>query len=150
MKPHELRPAPGARTKRKRIGRGEGSGKGGSSGRGNKGSRARGEVHLFFEGGQMPLIRRVPKLKGFTPPNRKRYGVVNLDDLNQMTGDSIGPEELRRAGLIHKRDDIIKVLAGGTLERKVTVTAHAFSRSARSKIEAAGGVAEVLGAERRA
>ncbi len=144
MKPHELQPAEGARKKRKRIGRGEGSGRGGSSGRGTKGTRARGEVHMFFEGGQMPLIRRVPKLKGFTAPRRRHFGAVNLSDLAKLDAAEVGPEELRSAGLVHKRDKLIKVLGAGELDRAVTVRAHAFSDSARSKIEAAGGTAEVL------
>ncbi len=144
MKPHDLQPAEGAHKKRKRIGRGEGSGRGGSSGRGTKGTRARGEVHMFFEGGQMPLIRRVPKLKGFTSPRRKHYGAVNLSDLAKVEGAEVGPEELRSAGLVHKRDKLIKVLGVGDLDRAVTVRAHAFSESARSKIEAAGGTVEVL------
>jgi large subunit ribosomal protein L15 len=144
MKPHELRPAEGSRKRRKRVGRGEGSGKGKTAGRGTKGTKARGEVHLFFEGGQMPLVRRVPKLKGFNPPNRKVYGAVNLSDLAEVEGDSIGPDELRAAGLVHKRDKLIKVLGDGEVTRALTVTAHAFSASARTKIEGAGGTAVVL------
>ncbi|MDQ3957879.1 MAG: 50S ribosomal protein L15 [Actinomycetota bacterium] len=143
MKPHELRPAEGAHRKRKRVGRGEGSGKGKTAGRGTKGTKARGEVHLFFEGGQMPLVRRVPKLKGFTPPNRKIYGAVNLRELAGVDGDTIGPDEVRAAGLVHKRDKLIKILGNGDIDRAVTVTAHAFSASARSKIEAAGGTVVV-------
>jgi large subunit ribosomal protein L15 len=109
-----------------------------------KGTRARGSVKTFFEGGQMPLTRRVPKLRGFTPPNRKRYGAVNLSQIDSLPGDQIGPEELRSAGLIRKRDTLIKVLGDGDLGRSVTVNAHAFSSSARSKIEAAGGKANVI------
>ena len=144
MKPHELKPADGSHKRRKRKGRGEGSGKGKTAGRGTKGSRARGEVHLFFEGGQMPLARRLPKLKGFTPPRRKHYGAVNLSQLAELEGDTIGPDELRSAGLVHKRDKLIKVLGAGELERSLTVSAHAFSESAKSKIEAAGGTATVI------
>jgi large subunit ribosomal protein L15 len=144
MKPHELRAAEGARTKRKRVGRGEGSGKGKTAGRGTKGTKARGEVHLFFEGGQMPLVRRVPKLKGFTPPNKKVYGAVNVGDLEQLDQAEVGPEDLHAAGLVHKRDKLIKVLGNGDLGKKLTVKAHAFSAAARSKIEGAGGTAEVI------
>lgn len=144
MKPHDLKPAEGSHKRRKRKGRGEGSGKGKTAGRGTKGSRARGEVHLFFEGGQMPLQRRLPKLKGFTSPRRKHYGAVNLAQLNDLEGDTIGPDELRAAGLVHKRDKLIKVLASGDVERALTVSAHAFSGSARSKIEAAGGSVKVI------
>ena len=144
MKPHDLKPAEGSHKKRKRVGRGEGSGRGKTAGRGTKGTKARGEVHLYFEGGQMPLARRVPKLKGFTPPNRKIYGGVNVGALEAVEGDSVGPEELHASGLVHKRDKLIKVLGGGELGRKLTVRAHAFSASARSKIEAAGGTVEVI------
>jgi large subunit ribosomal protein L15 len=144
MKPHDLKPAEGSHKKKQRVGRGDGSGRGKTAGRGTKGSRARGEVHLFFEGGQMPLARRVPKLKGFRPPQRTRYGVVNLDDLQNLSGDTVGPDELRIAGLVHKSDKLIKVLAGGTIERKVTVRAHAFSGTAKERIEAAGGTTEII------
>ena len=144
MKPHELRSPEGARTKRKRVGRGDGSGHGKTAGRGTKGTRARGTVHAFFEGGQMPLVRRVPKLKGFTPPNRKRYGAVNVGQLAELGLDSLGPDELRAAGIVRKRDKLIKVLGEGELSSAIAVKAHAFSESAVSKLEAAGGSAEVI------
>ena len=144
MKLHELKPAPGSHKRSKRKGRGDGSGKGKTAGRGTKGTRARGEVPAFFEGGQMPLARRLPKLKGFTPPNRKHYGGVNVSRLEEMSGDTIGPDEFRAAGLVHKRDKLIKILGGGDVSRAVTVRAHAFSESARQKIEGAGGKAEVI------
>jgi len=144
MKPHELKAAEGSRQKSKRKGRGEGSGKGKTAGRGTKGTRARGEVHLFFEGGQMPLARRIPKLKGFTPPTQKVYGSVNVGALAQLDATEIGPEDLHEAGLVHKRDKLIKVLGNGDLDKKLTVRAHAFSATARTKIESAGGTAEVI------
>jgi large subunit ribosomal protein L15 len=144
MKPHDLRPAPGSRTPRKRVGRGEGSGKGKTAGRGTKGTRARGEVHTFFEGGQMPLVRRVPKLKGFKPPHPTVYQPVNLRDLGRIDGATIGPDELHAARLVKGRDPLIKVLGSGDIGRKITVRAHAVSESARSKIEAAGGTIELL------
>lgn len=144
MKPHELKPSEGSHKKRKRVGRGDGSGRGKTAGRGTKGSRARGEVHIFFEGGQMPLARRLPKLKGFRPPQQTRYGVVNLDDLAELDADSIGPDELRAAGLVHKSDKLVKVLGGGSLDRKVSVSAHAFSATAKERIEAAGGSANLI------
>ena len=144
MKLHELKPAPGSHKRSKRKGRGDGSGKGKTAGRGTKGTRARGEVPAFFEGGQMPLARRLPKLKGFTPPNRKHYGGVNVSRLEEMSGDTIGPDEFRAAGLVHKRDKLIKILGGGDVSRAVTVRAHAFSETARQKIEGAGGKAEVI------
>jgi len=144
MKPHDLKPAPGSKKARTRIGRGEGSGKGKAAGRGTKGTKARGEVHLFFEGGQMPLIRRVPKLKGFSPPNRKTYGAVNVGQLAELDVKEIGPDELRSAGLVRKRDKLVKVLGEGDISKKLTVRAHAFSDSAREKIEGAGGSVEVI------
>jgi len=144
VKPHDLKPAPGAKTERTRKGRGEGSGKGHTAGRGTKGTKARGEVHMFFEGGQMPLIRRVPKLKGFTPPNRKVYGAVNVGQLADLGSTEIGPEELRAAGLVRKRDKLVKVLGEGEISTKLTVRAHAFSDAARTKIEGAGGTVEVI------
>lgn len=146
MKPHDLKPAEGARSARKRVGRGEGSGKGKTAGRGTKGTKARGKVRVFFEGGQMPLARRVPKLKGFKPVTKKVYGAVNVADLNALDGGEIGPEELRSAGLVHKRDKLIKVLGAGDLTRAVTVRAHAFSETAKTKIEGAGGRAELIDA----
>ena len=144
MKPHDLKPAEGSVKRRKRVGRGDASGKGKTAGRGTKGTRARGEVPLFFEGGQMPLVRRVPKLKGFTPPNQKVFGAVNVSELEKLTGKDIGPDDLRAAGLVHKRDKLIKILGHGDLSRAVNVTAHAVSASAKSKIEAAGGSVTVL------
>ncbi|MDP9068546.1 MAG: 50S ribosomal protein L15 [Actinomycetota bacterium] len=144
MKPHELQPAPGSHKRRKRVGRGEGSGKGKTAGRGTKGTRARGEVHVFFEGGQMPLARRVPKLKGFTPPNQRVYGAVNVGELDRLDAKELGPDELRGAGLVHKRDKFIKILGSGDITKAITVRAHAISDVARSKIEGAGGTFEPI------
>jgi large subunit ribosomal protein L15 len=144
MKPHELSPPEGAHRRRKRVGRGEGSGRGKTAGRGTKGTKARGRGKAFFEGGQMPLVRRVPKLKGFTPPYPTSYGTVNLSSLARVEGDEIGPDELRSAGLVRKRDRLVKILGDGDIDRAVTIRAHAFSASARTKIEAAGGTAEVI------
>jgi large subunit ribosomal protein L15 len=101
-----------------------------------------------FEGGQMPLVRRVPKLKGFRPPHRKVFGAVNLAALVSVESSTIGPEQLRATGLVRKKDGLIKVLGRGEIDRPVTVRAHAFSASARAKIEAAGGTAEVIRSER--
>jgi large subunit ribosomal protein L15 len=144
VKPHELKPPKGARKSRTRVGRGEGSGKGKTAGRGTKGTKARGEVKAFFEGGQMPLVRRVPKLKGFTPPNRVVYEAVNVGDLARIETASIGPAELRRAGLISGRDPRVKILGTGDVDRALTVRAHAVSGSARAKIEEAGGSVEII------
>jgi len=148
VKPHEVRSPAGARKKRTRVGRGESAGKGKTAGRGTKGTRARNTVHQFFEGGQMPLIRRVPKLKGFTPPRRKLYGAVNLSDLAQLDAKEVGPEELRSAGLVRKRDALVKVLGNGDISKAMTVSAHAFSAAARSKIEGAGGTVTVIKVQR--
>ncbi len=144
MKPHELKPAPGSTKSRKRVGRGDGSGYGKTAGRGTKGTRARGSVHLFFEGGQMPLARRTPKLKGFRSPNRVQYGAVNVGELAKLGVTEIGPDELRAGGLVRKRYSRIKVLGGGEIDKALTVKAHAVSGSARSKIEAAGGTIEII------
>lgn len=145
MKPHEIKSPPGARTKRTRVGRGESGSKGKTAGRGTKGTRARGEVRVSFEGGQMPLVRRVPKLKGFTPPRQREYGAVNLAQIAELDGTQFGPDELRAAGLVRKKDSLVKVLGDGDLTQAVTIRAHGFSATARKKIEAAGGTVEVLG-----
>jgi large subunit ribosomal protein L15 len=144
MKLHELKPPQGARRARRRVGRGEGSGRGKTAGRGTKGTRARGSVPLFFEGGQMPLVRRLPKRKGFKPINRVVYGTVNVSELGRIESSEIGPAELRATGLVRKRDRIIKVLGQGDIDRAVTVKAHAFSDAAKQKIEAAGGKVEIV------
>ena len=142
MKVHELRPAPGSNTRRRRVGRGI-AGKGGkTAGRGTKGQNARNRVPVGFEGGQMPLQRRIPKLKGFKNPFRVEYTVVNLDALEGFDGDVVTPEGLRAHGLVHK--GLVKVLGGGELTRALTVSAHAFSASAEQAITAAGGTVEVV------
>jgi large subunit ribosomal protein L15 len=145
MKPHDLKPPPGSHKRRKRVGRGEGSGKGKTAGRGTKGTRARGEVAAFFEGGQMPLTRRVPKLKGFKPPHPIVYAAVNVKDLARVDAADIGPAEMRSFGLIRgSRNVRVKVLGNGVVDRKLRVRAHAFSETARSKIEGAGGGVEII------
>jgi large subunit ribosomal protein L15 len=143
MRVHDLRPAPGSTRDRRRVGRGT-AGKGGkTAGRGTKGQGARDNVKPGFEGGQLPLTQRIPKLKGFKNPFRVEYNVINLDTLEDFQGDVVSPETLRAAGLVHKHG-LVKVLARGSLTRKVDVSAHAFSRSAAAAIEAAGGRVEVL------
>ena len=139
MKVHHLRPAPGAHTPKTRVGRGEGS-KGKTAGRGTKGTKARYQVPEAFEGGQMPLHMRLPKLKGFTNRFRTEYQVVNLDRLGATfpAGTSVGVEELVKAGLVRK-GELVKVLGDGDLSVALNVTAHKFSGSAREKITAAGG-----------
>jgi large subunit ribosomal protein L15 len=143
MKVHDLKPAPGSTRERRRVGRGIGGKGGKTAGRGTKGQGARGSVKPGFEGGQMPLSRRVPKLKGFRNPFRVEYGVVNLDTLQEFDGDVVSPETLLAKGLVHKHG-LVKVLGRGELTRAVRVSAHAFSRSAEQAITAAGGTVEVL------
>ena len=143
MKVHELRPAPGSTRPKRRVGRGI-AGKGGkTAGRGTKGQNARGSVKPGFEGGQMPLSRRVPKLKGFRNPFRVEYVVVNLDALEAFDGDEVTPDTLRAKGLVHKHG-LVKVLGRGELTRAVRVSAHGFSRSAEEAIRSAGGSVEVI------
>jgi large subunit ribosomal protein L15 len=144
MKLHHLRPAKGAKKERTRVGRGRAGARGKTAGRGTKGTGARGSIRAGFEGGQMPLIRRVPKLKGFTNPNRVEYAPVNVEILAKYFDGDVTPEALYAHGLAHKGAKI-KVLARGELDKKLTVQAHAFSKAARDKIEAAGGTVEVLG-----
>jgi large subunit ribosomal protein L15 len=143
---HDLSPTPGSHRNRKRIGRGNGSGHGGTSTKGHKGLKARtgGRVHPRREGGQTPLVRRIPK-RGFKNLERVAYQVVNLRDLERLEGD-VSIEALKEAGLIGSVHRPVKVLGVGDVARGVSVSAHAFSKSARAKIEAAGGTANVLGA----
>lgn len=146
MKLHELRPAPGSKKVCKRLGRGTGSGLGRNSGKGEKGQKSRsgGGVRLGFEGGQMPLYRRVPK-RGFKNPSRKEYAILNLDRLNIFKdGSEITEQVLIESGLISKIKDGVKILAKGNLERSLTVKVSKFSQSAREKIEAIGGKTEVI------
>jgi large subunit ribosomal protein L15 len=143
MKLHHLRPAKGAKKARTRVGRGRAGARGKTAGRGMKGTGARGTIRAGFEGGQMPLIRRIPKLKGFKNPNRVEFAPVNVEILAKYFDDQVTPEALYRHGLAHKGAKI-KVLARGELDKKLVVKAHAFSKAAKQKIEAAGGTAEVL------
>ena len=141
LKVHHLRPAPGAKTAKTRVGRGEGS-KGKTSGRGTKGSKARYQVPAGFEGGQMPLHMRLPKLRGFKNPARVEYQVVNLDRLSELFpgGGSIDIATLVEAGAVRPNQPV-KVLGTGEVSSAFTLTVNAFSTSAREKIEAAGGTA---------
>ena len=145
IKVHHLRPAPGAKTPKTRVGRGEGS-KGKTAGRGTKGTGARKNVSAAFEGGQMPLHMRLPKLKGFKNKNKVVFQVVNLDRLAELfpNGGEVGPVELAEAGAV-RRNQPVKVLGSGELGGvALTVSAHAFSESAKEKIAAAGGSATEL------
>jgi large subunit ribosomal protein L15 len=139
LKLHHLRPAPGAKKAKTRVGRGEGS-KGKTAGRGTKGTKARYQVPVGFEGGQIPIHMRLPKLKGFTNPFRVEYQVVNVERIGTLfpKGGKVDVDALVAAGAVRK-DQPVKVLGGGDLSVAVQVSAHHFSGSARSKIEAAGG-----------
>lgn len=147
MKLHDLRPAEGAKKKRKRVGRGISAGQGKTAGRGTKGQGARtgGGKGPYFEGGQLPLVRRLPHKRGFTNIWRVKYTAVNLDRLNGFAaGAEVSPETLAAAGIIKRADEAVVILGRGNLDRPLTVKAHRFSASARAQIEAAGGVVEEL------
>jgi large subunit ribosomal protein L15 len=147
MRLHNLKPRPGAKHRRKRLGQGESSGHGKTSGRGGKGQTARSgsSIRIGFEGGQMPLIRRIPK-RGFNNARHTTlYIPVNLESLNQFSdGARVDFEALRKAGLANGKAAGVKILGTGELTRKLTVTAHAFSASARAKIEGKGGACEII------
>ncbi|KXW79321.1 50S ribosomal protein L15 [Mycolicibacterium phlei DSM 43071] len=144
IKLHDLKPAPGSKKAKTRVGRGEGS-KGKTAGRGTKGTKARKNVPVTFEGGQMPIHMRLPKLKGFRNRFRTEYEVVNVGDINKAfpEGGTVGVDELVAKGLVRK-NSLVKVLGDGKLSVKVDVTANKFSGSAREKISAAGGSAAEL------
>ena len=144
LKLHHLRPAPGAKTAKTRVGRGEGS-KGKTAGRGTKGTKARYQVPVAFEGGQMPIHMRLPKLKGFKNPFKVEFQVVNLDKLNELfpQGGAVSVEDLVAKGAVRKGQPV-KVLGQGDISVAVQVSADAFSGSAKEKIEAAGGSATVV------
>lgn len=143
MKVHDLKPADGSRKKRKRVGRGI-AGKGGkTAGRGTKGQKARDTIPVSFEGGQLPMSMRVPKLRGFNNPFRVEYQAINLDTIAASGLDEISPETLRSKGLVSK-GALVKVLARGELDRAVTVRVHACSKAAEAAITGAGGTVEKL------
>ena len=149
MKLHDLKPQEGAVSKRKRVGRGIAAGQGKTAGRGTKGQNARsgGGVRPYFEGGQLPLVRKLPFARGvgFRDPWRVRFTPVNLERLiDFQKGDEVTPETLAEAGIIKRADELVAILGRGELEIPITVKAHRFSASARAKIEAAGGEVEEL------
>ena len=151
MKLHDLQPAPGSKKRRKRVGRGIAAGQGKTAGRGTKGqgARAGGGKGPYFEGGQLPLVRRLPFKRGFTNIWRVEYAEVNLDRLDQFqSGAEVSPETLCEAGIIKSANKPVVILARGDLDRELVVRAHRFSASARAKIEAAGGTVEVLPLEK--
>ena len=147
MKLHELSPNPGSRQRRKRVGRGDSSGLGKTAGRGEKGQKSRtgSKVRPFFEGGQIPLFRRLPK-RGFNQPDHIEYALVNLNILedNFAAGDVVDAESLRAKKLLGKAEKMIKILANGELTKALTVKAEKFAAAAKAKIEAAGGKVEVV------
>jgi len=146
MKIHHLKPAAGAHRAKTRKGRGEAAAKGKTAGRGTKGTGARDQVPAYFQGGQMPLQRQVPKLPGFTQRGRLEYATVNVARLDGVfaDGDEVTPELLRERGLVRRGSAPVKVLGNGELAKRLTVSAHAFSGSAEEKITAGGGSVRVL------
>ncbi len=149
MELHDLKPAPGSQKRRKRVGRGTGSGKGKTAGRGMKGQGARsgGGKGPYFEGGQLPLVRRLPFRRGFTNIHRVEYKPINLARLQKKFGEGdkeVTPETLVEAGMIKRSDKAVAILGGGQLTTALIIKAHRFSRSAKEKIEAVGGVVEIL------
>jgi large subunit ribosomal protein L15 len=145
VKIHHLRPAEGSRRDRKRVGRGRAAGQGKTAGRGTKGYLARHNPRIGFEGGQIPLQRRVPKLKGFKNPTRVEWAVVNVDALSERfdRGEEVSPGALLERSMVRKGLPV-KVLGRGEINRPLTVRVHAVSRAARAKIEKAGGTVEIL------
>ena len=147
MELHELRPSPGSKRSRNRVGRGIAAGQGKTAGRGTKGqnSRSGGGVRPYFEGGQLPLVRRLPFKRGFKNIWRIEYTPVNLDRLEVFeAGSEVSPETLAEAGVIGSAKEPVSILGRGGLDRSLTVRAHRFSESARQKIEAAGGAVEIV------
>ena len=148
MRQDELSPAPGSKKNRKRVGRGDGSGHGTYSGRGCKGQKSRSgyKMNRGFEGGQLPLIRRLPRKRGFVNIFRIEYSVVNIGRLNRFeSGSEVTPEKLVTAGMVTSLRHPIKILAGGDIDRPLSVKVSKFSATAKAKIEAAGGTAEEIG-----
>jgi large subunit ribosomal protein L15 len=142
---NELAPAPGARSNRKRVGRGPGSGHGRRATRGNKGQKARNKVKPWFEGGQMPLQRRLPK-RGFKNPGREEYEVINLKEIAERfdRGEEVNADTLRAKNLVRRKNRKIKILADGELDFPVTVTVHAVSKKAKELLEKAGGTVSII------
>ncbi len=145
MRLHDLKPASGATSRRKVIGRGIGSGHGKTSTRGHNGNKARGQVRPGFEGGQTPLHRRLPHRRGFTPVNKKYFAIINVGELDGLDADTlVTPDLLVKQGVVRDLHDGLKILGDGELSKRLTVQAHRFSRTAIQKLEAAGGKAEVI------
>ncbi len=143
MKIHDLKPPKGSKKAKTRVGRGIGGHRGKTAGRGTKGQKARSKIPIGFEGGQMPLHRRVPKLRGFNNPFGFSYHPINLDTLQELKENEVNPEVLISHGLLQKKK-LVKILGRGEIKRAVKVSAHAFSEAAKKSIEAAGGSVEIL------
>ena len=142
---HELKPAPRSKKSRTRVGRGRGSGRGTYSGRGSKGQKAKENLPTVFEGGQLPLVKRLPFMRGFTNLFRTEYCPVNVQSLDAFEdGAEVTPDLLVERRLVRRRRDKVKILGGGDLSRSLKVSAHAFSKSAKEKIESAGGTATLI------
>ncbi|MBN9502753.1 MAG: 50S ribosomal protein L15 [Armatimonadetes bacterium 55-13] len=143
---HDIQPPAGSSFKKRRVGRGIGSGMGKTATRGTKGQKARRQIHPNFEGGQSPIFRRLPVKKGFRNINHKEFAIVNLDDLEKLfnAGDEVTPESLEKTGIVTLNKDGVKILAFGTLTKKLTVKAHKFSKSATEAITKNGGEAIIL------
>ncbi len=142
---HDLKPAPGSARPRRRVGRGDGSGRGTYSTRGSKGQKQRTSIKPFFEGGQLPLVKRLPYMRGFNNKWRTEFVPVNVSRLDVFEADSeVGPAELASVGIITKASEKIKILGDGEISASLQVSAHGFSKSARTKIEAAGGSVVVI------
>ena len=142
---HQLKPSKNSKKNRKRVGRGNGSGTGTFSGRGSKGQKQRGSVPFLFEGGQLPLIKRLPHMRGFTNIFRVESTPVNLESLEDFrAGSDVTIDKLVEAGLVRKKNTRVKILGDGKFTKKLNVSAHAFSKSARAKIEAAGGTVTIV------
>ena len=144
---HQLKPSKNSKKNRKRVGRGDGSGNGTYSGRGSKGQKQRGSVPFLFEGGQLPLIKRLPHMRGFTNIFRVESTPVNIEILEQFkVGSDVTVEKLLSIGAVRKKNARVKILGNGQLTKKLNVIAHGFSKHAKQKIEDAGGTATVIGA----
>jgi large subunit ribosomal protein L15 len=143
---HDITPPKGSTFKKRRVGRGIGSGMGKTATRGTKGQKARRQIHPNFEGGQSPIFKRLPVKKGFRNINHKEFAIVNLDDLEKLfkAGDEVNPETLAKTGIVHEAKDGVKILAFGTLTKKLTVKAHKFSKAASEAITSKGGEAITL------
>lgn len=150
MQIHDLKPAPGSNKRRKILGRGPGSGHGKTSGRGHKGNKARGQINPNFEGGQTPLHRRLPQLRGFKPVNKKFYAIVNVGALQGFEeGTEVTAALLAERGLLRSAEEELKILGDGVLTKKLSVVAHKFSKSALEKIQSVGGTATTIERARR-